>query len=445
MSGNSWSKSSAIAAHSTEVDASSLDTNSESRRRLSKHSYQTSSSISSCSATSVHSATPFHPSSSFSTGRANTPSCSSSNNDTSILTASVSCDRTKMRNDSVVSASSLIVSAEVHQRSNSNGSGTSSSPARDASIATEEKEAENKVLPSPHRNDSATECDIAKLSVSISIDCSTCQICLFEIDFSDAENNLIKLPCEHNTCYSCWCEYVKLQLNRERKCIVECPVYQCCHKLSSAKISKLIDSMKQPILTDFQLTEIYQLEMNLEDNKVDRFVEVCDDLNWCSSPNCGLAVKLPAFLHKRPVSLLVYSGFLCILGNFHLQCMNLYYSINSKSSVDTKSAAQNEEKAPLDRSDSSVIETVSVSSQPHKHRTKNTFLGISYPHNPEQHELKIISDSDLCSVSVQCANEHYFCWSCRGEGHQPASCNHWARWFEKIDQVKPNQVLPNVM
>lgn len=43
------------------------------------------------------------------------------------------------------------------------------------------------------------------------------------------------------------------------------------------------------------------------------------------------------------------------------------------------------------------------------------------------------------SRSVDCGNGHYFCWDCLQEGHQPATCQHWKDWFEKILEIKPEE------
>ena len=60
--------------------------------------------------------------------------------------------------------------------------------------------------------------------------------------------------------------------------------------------------------------------------------------------------------------------------------------------------------------------------------------------NSSESSLQVVANERLSSVSVTCSSGHYFCWYCLNEGHQPASCKHWAQWFQKIDEVKPNQV-----
>ncbi|CAF3363782.1 unnamed protein product [Rotaria sp. Silwood1] len=44
------------------------------------------------------------------------------------------------------------------------------------------------------------------------------------------------------------------------------------------------------------------------------------------------------------------------------------------------------------------------------------------------------------SKSVNCRNGHYFCWDCLQEGHEPASCENWKDWFEKIAEIKPEEL-----
>ncbi|CAG5115366.1 unnamed protein product [Candidula unifasciata] len=47
---------------------------------------------------------------------------------------------------------------------------------------------------------------------------------------------------------------------------------------------------------------------------------------------------------------------------------------------------------------------------------------------------KIPSDT---SRGVDCGVGHYFCWECLEESHEPCSCENWSRWFQKINEVKP--------
>lgn len=44
------------------------------------------------------------------------------------------------------------------------------------------------------------------------------------------------------------------------------------------------------------------------------------------------------------------------------------------------------------------------------------------------------------SLSVDCGNGHYFCWECLQEGHEPASCASWRAWFQKIAEIKPEEL-----
>ncbi|CAF0990366.1 unnamed protein product [Didymodactylos carnosus] len=44
------------------------------------------------------------------------------------------------------------------------------------------------------------------------------------------------------------------------------------------------------------------------------------------------------------------------------------------------------------------------------------------------------------SKSVNCINGHYFCWDCLQEGHEPASCQNWKDWFDKLLEIKPEEL-----
>lgn len=44
------------------------------------------------------------------------------------------------------------------------------------------------------------------------------------------------------------------------------------------------------------------------------------------------------------------------------------------------------------------------------------------------------------SKAVDCGSGHYFCWDCLQEGHEPASCQNWKDWFQKILEIKPEEL-----
>ncbi len=44
------------------------------------------------------------------------------------------------------------------------------------------------------------------------------------------------------------------------------------------------------------------------------------------------------------------------------------------------------------------------------------------------------------SQSVDCGVGHYFCWDCLQEGHEPATCQNWKDWYEKILEIKPEEM-----
>ena len=50
------------------------------------------------------------------------------------------------------------------------------------------------------------------------------------------------------------------------------------------------------------------------------------------------------------------------------------------------------------------------------------------------------STIDYSRSAVDCGNGHYICWDCLQEGHEPASCQNWKDWFEKILEVKPEKL-----
>lgn len=38
--------------------------------------------------------------------------------------------------------------------------------------------------------------------------------------------------------------------------------------------------------------------------------------------------------------------------------------------------------------------------------------------------------------TVNCGHEHYFCWDCVGEAHEPCTCVQWQMWLEHVEVMK---------
>ncbi|CAG2212299.1 ANKIB1 [Mytilus edulis] len=51
--------------------------------------------------------------------------------------------------------------------------------------------------------------------------------------------------------------------------------------------------------------------------------------------------------------------------------------------------------------------------------------------------IKLPSDT---SKAVDCGKGHLFCWECLGEAHEPASCENWKKWYNKIAEIRPKNV-----
>ena len=54
------------------------------------------------------------------------------------------------------------------------------------------------------------------------------------------------------------------------------------------------------------------------------------------------------------------------------------------------------------------------------------------PHAHEQHN--VIGEF---AMTANCGQGHFFCWDCAREGHEPATCQNWRDWFEKIGELRP--------
>ncbi|CAC5423953.1 ANKIB1 [Mytilus coruscus] len=51
--------------------------------------------------------------------------------------------------------------------------------------------------------------------------------------------------------------------------------------------------------------------------------------------------------------------------------------------------------------------------------------------------IKLPSDT---SKAVDCGKGHLFCWECLGEAHEPASCENWKKWYNKIAEIRPEEL-----
>ncbi|XP_075248062.1 uncharacterized protein LOC142341065 isoform X2 [Convolutriloba macropyga] len=332
--------------------------------------------------------------------------------------------RTKSRTDSNVSGTVQIVAAEVH---NNNGTTVSDNFLNGDTCSFDQTVVIDSLLESTADNTSAV------FRGSFEPDC---EICMLPVDLSEHCNNVIQLTCNHCVCYSCWVDYTKMQVSKDRKCTIECPVYECDQVVSSLKVEKLIRSFiefdasrdKVEVVT----SEVSRLVGLLDENRIERFVEVLESVRWCPMPDCSLAVKLPKFLSKRP-------------------CVNYFYSLKTEPT-----------SAPIDSGTNNATDVLRLQSSlgsmnvvPQSHPNVSAHLASrraarnaararsgkrEVNKTEKEPELQVIPEDQISSVSVLCANEHYFCWNCRNEGHQPASCDHWNSWFQKIEEVKPNQM-----
>uniref|UniRef100_A0A3Q2NW71 Ankyrin repeat and IBR domain-containing protein 1 n=1 Tax=Fundulus heteroclitus TaxID=8078 RepID=A0A3Q2NW71_FUNHE len=46
----------------------------------------------------------------------------------------------------------------------------------------------------------------------------------------------------------------------------------------------------------------------------------------------------------------------------------------------------------------------------------------------------------LRAPAVDCGKGHIFCWSCRGEAHEPCDCDTWKLWLQKVTEMKPEEL-----
>uniref|UniRef100_A0A672H0J6 Ankyrin repeat and IBR domain-containing protein 1 n=1 Tax=Salarias fasciatus TaxID=181472 RepID=A0A672H0J6_SALFA len=46
----------------------------------------------------------------------------------------------------------------------------------------------------------------------------------------------------------------------------------------------------------------------------------------------------------------------------------------------------------------------------------------------------------LRAPAVDCGKGHLFCWSCRGEAHEPCDCETWKMWLQKVTEMKPEEL-----
>lgn len=139
------------------------------------------------------------------------------------------------------------------------------------------------------------------------------------------------------------------------------------------------------------------------------FVESNPTIKWCPYPGCGMAVKNPKTLNSTQAAVLEPAS------------ASDYLMDGIMPSSSSSSTAH----APTLSSPSSPTTLVSNSSV-------MTGGGGST-------RMSSAQPTDY-SLSVDCGNGHYFCWECLQEGHEPASCASWRAWFQKIAEIKPEEL-----
>ncbi|ELU11727.1 hypothetical protein CAPTEDRAFT_112704 [Capitella teleta] len=62
------------------------------------------------------------------------------------------------------------------------------------------------------------------------------------------------------------------------------------------------------------------------------------------------------------------------------------------------------------------------------------------PLSPSFRGLNDMRTGNEVSHAVDCGNGHIFCWWCLGEAHEPACCDKWKNWHEKMGETKPEEM-----
>ena len=46
------------------------------------------------------------------------------------------------------------------------------------------------------------------------------------------------------------------------------------------------------------------------------------------------------------------------------------------------------------------------------------------------------SDDERKGRTVHCGYNHYFCWDCLSDSHEPCTCSQWKRWLDHCEEMK---------
>ncbi|CAB4001877.1 ankyrin repeat and IBR domain-containing 1-like [Paramuricea clavata] len=58
-------------------------------------------------------------------------------------------------------------------------------------------------------------------------------------------------------------------------------------------------------------------------------------------------------------------------------------------------------------------------------------------HQSREYSIGAGAMSETVPLIVDCGNEHYFCWHCMEQSHEPSTCEGWKRWLEAIEEILP--------
>ena len=232
-----------------------------------------------------------------------------------------------------------------------------------------------------------------------------------------AISDFVQIACEHTFCKTCWEQYLTMKIQEGNVSEIVCPQVNCCATIPRRLVERLVSKEAAAKYLHFDLQA---------------FVHSNPNIKWCPYPGCTMAIRNPRAFTFAAVS----STSLATTAAATATATN-------QSTAGGKSGdlvlGQNNNNNNNNNLNASPCSSVSKASSVLSNNSSSSVAAAAAASAAAAAKEAFYSPSDH-SRSVDCGMGHYSCWDCLKEGHEPASCQNWSDWYQKIMEIKPEEM-----